>query len=179
MAEEDNFDVDPALAAAMGFSSFGQQPATKKRKHNPHLDAVVDAEPAPVARPSGANATKLGAPAEGATAKQQGKAPKHEHDTIASTPAGSEIAPLPASSAPPAADLSGLDVFVWRRPDGSVGKVLEQMTAQELEALRRGVKNEHGVTVCFLPSFIDPDPWVDLDLPTNATRKIETVELRK
>ncbi|KAI9661263.1 MAG: hypothetical protein M1821_009590 [Bathelium mastoideum] len=178
MAEEDNFDVDPALAAAMGFSSFGQQPATKKRKHNPHLDAVVDAEPAPVARPSGANATKLGVPVGGATAKQ-GKAPKREYDTIASTPAGdSETALLPASSAPTTSS-SDSDFFVWRRPDGSVGKVLEQMTAQELEALRRGVKNEHGVTVCFLPSFIDPDPWVDLDPRTTVTQKIETVELRK
>ncbi|MCJ1235204.1 hypothetical protein MMC14_003171 [Varicellaria rhodocarpa] len=36
-----SFDLDPALAAQMGFASFGAQPSLKKRRYNPSTDAVV------------------------------------------------------------------------------------------------------------------------------------------
>ncbi|MCJ1246749.1 hypothetical protein MMC30_003958 [Trapelia coarctata] len=38
-----NNDIDPALAAQMGFASFGAQPTSKRRKYNPATDAVVSA----------------------------------------------------------------------------------------------------------------------------------------
>ena len=36
-----SFNLDPGLAAQMGFASFGAQPSLKKRKYNPSTDAVV------------------------------------------------------------------------------------------------------------------------------------------
>ena len=59
--DEEDFD-SAAMAAAMGFSSFGG-PASKKRKFNPRADAAVVASPAsavPAPAPSGANTTALG-----------------------------------------------------------------------------------------------------------------------
>ncbi len=62
----DDFEIDPALAASLGFSSFGTQFNTKRRKYN-HNDAVTDA-PVVASKPlgrsknigKGANATRLG-----------------------------------------------------------------------------------------------------------------------
>jgi len=62
----DDFEIDPALAASLGFSSFGAQPNTKRRKYN-HNDAVTDV-PMVASKPlsksknigKGANATRLG-----------------------------------------------------------------------------------------------------------------------
>ena len=62
MAEEnDTFDIDSSLAASLGFSSFGAQPSSKRRKYV-HNDAVVAAPPgAPPARSaSGGNAIPVG-----------------------------------------------------------------------------------------------------------------------
>lgn len=61
--EDEDFDSS-AMAAAMGFSSFGG-PASKKRKFNPRADAafVASSSPsssAPAPAPSGANTTALG-----------------------------------------------------------------------------------------------------------------------
>ena len=59
--DEEDFD-SAAMAAAMGFSSFGG-PASKKRKFNPHADAAVVAfssSGGPAPAPSGANTTALG-----------------------------------------------------------------------------------------------------------------------
>ncbi|UKZ77296.1 hypothetical protein TrVFT333_005016 [Trichoderma virens FT-333] len=59
---------DEAMAQAMGFSSFGAQDRSqKKRKYNPHADAIVGSDSATAqraARPSatGSNSTPLGLP---------------------------------------------------------------------------------------------------------------------
>lgn len=55
-------DVDPEIAAAMGFSSFGTQPSNKKRKYD-HNDAVVDVAigSASKQQSTGANSLQLGA----------------------------------------------------------------------------------------------------------------------
>ncbi|OTB04900.1 hypothetical protein M426DRAFT_11258 [Hypoxylon sp. CI-4A] len=61
---EDEEDTTAAMAQAMGFSSFGAQNPNKRRKFNPHADAVVatDATSAIPLREaaSGSNATPLG-----------------------------------------------------------------------------------------------------------------------
>ncbi|KAK4548762.1 hypothetical protein LTR36_008535 [Oleoguttula mirabilis] len=41
MAEDDGLDIDPAIAEAMGFSGFGMQPSSKKRKFDAN-DTFVD-----------------------------------------------------------------------------------------------------------------------------------------
>ncbi|KAK2016331.1 hypothetical protein LZ32DRAFT_655679 [Colletotrichum eremochloae] len=53
-------EIDPEMAAFMGFASFGTQPAAKKRKYNHRTDAVSSAR-APVAAATGANQTALAA----------------------------------------------------------------------------------------------------------------------
>ncbi|EFQ31160.1 hypothetical protein CGRA01v4_01869 [Colletotrichum graminicola] len=58
-------EIDPEMAAFMGFASFGTQPAAKKRKYNHRTDALSSASgPAghhPVAAATGANQTALAA----------------------------------------------------------------------------------------------------------------------
>ncbi|KAK2004299.1 hypothetical protein LX36DRAFT_650083 [Colletotrichum falcatum] len=62
-------EIDPEMAASMGFASFGTQPAAKKRKYNHRTDAVSSASShaghptarAPVAAVTGANQTALAA----------------------------------------------------------------------------------------------------------------------
>ncbi|KAH8677835.1 hypothetical protein BX600DRAFT_138462 [Xylariales sp. PMI_506] len=59
---DDLADTD-AMARAMGFSTFGTQPANKRRKYNPHTDDAVVAAPTllPIHNQGkGANATPLG-----------------------------------------------------------------------------------------------------------------------
>lgn len=50
MEDDENFEVDPAIAAAMGFSGFGSKP--KKRKYN---DYFVDPSITNAASATGAN----------------------------------------------------------------------------------------------------------------------------
>ncbi|TKA50816.1 hypothetical protein B0A49_11402 [Cryomyces minteri] len=65
MSDTEAIDIDPALAAAMGFSGFGAQPSAKKRKFK-HDDAVVDGVPPKPAKSgvgkkgTGANVMELG-----------------------------------------------------------------------------------------------------------------------
>lgn len=61
----DGLDEADAMAAAMGFSSFGTQPSAKRRKYNPHTDdAFVAASSQPSGQPAnhgkGSNAIPLG-----------------------------------------------------------------------------------------------------------------------
>jgi len=59
MDARDDIDIDPEIAAAMGFSSFGNRLSNKKRKFN-HQDTFVDASK-PNSSRTGANSTQLGA----------------------------------------------------------------------------------------------------------------------
>ena len=55
-------DIDPEIAAAMGFAAFGAQPSTKRRKFT-HDDAIIDGqddETIAAKSGSGANNTALG-----------------------------------------------------------------------------------------------------------------------
>ena len=57
MDARDDIDIDPEIAAAMGFSSFGNQLSNKKRKFN--QDTFMDA-PKPNSSRTGANSMQLG-----------------------------------------------------------------------------------------------------------------------
>ena len=37
-------EIDPSIAAAMGFAGFGTQPKANRRKYNPAIDAVTDVD---------------------------------------------------------------------------------------------------------------------------------------
>ncbi|ETS79383.1 hypothetical protein PFICI_09236 [Pestalotiopsis fici W106-1] len=55
--DDDNTD---AMAAAMGFSSFGAQPSAKRRKFNSNTDSFIDAPSRNTDHGNGANAMPLG-----------------------------------------------------------------------------------------------------------------------
>ncbi|OLN86658.1 hypothetical protein CCHL11_03754 [Colletotrichum chlorophyti] len=58
MADQDPSEIDPEMAAFLGFSSFGTQPAAKKRKYNHRADAATSADAA-AASATGANQIAL------------------------------------------------------------------------------------------------------------------------
>ncbi|KAF2770372.1 hypothetical protein EJ03DRAFT_66664 [Teratosphaeria nubilosa] len=132
MDETGDMDVDPAIAAAMGFSGFGTQPG-KKRKFDAK-DAFVD--------PDAVDASK--------SAKGQVHAKGANNLPLGERKQKSSAAIVDAEHLPPPRqELDGS--FSGRDADGNYS----------LEALRRGIRNEHGDMVYFLPSFI-ADPWQDL-----------------
>ncbi|KZL82925.1 hypothetical protein CI238_12332 [Colletotrichum incanum] len=82
-------EIDPEMAAFMGFASFGTQPAAKKRKYNHRTDAVSSAfaghssARAPVVAATGANQTALAARAPRAPSTETPAAPPTNTDEIA------------------------------------------------------------------------------------------------
>jgi hypothetical protein len=58
MADDSGMDIDPAIAAAMGFSGFGTQKTGKKRKFE--NETFVDPSIGQSAKGEGANAMPLG-----------------------------------------------------------------------------------------------------------------------
>ncbi|KAF9874480.1 hypothetical protein CkaCkLH20_08043 [Colletotrichum karsti] len=67
----DPSDLDPEMAAAMGFSSFGMQPSAKKRKYNNRTDAVASSSSA-----TGANQVALAPRAPPTTTSTSTTAPE-------------------------------------------------------------------------------------------------------
>ena len=138
----DDLSVDPAIAAAMGFTGFGAQPG-KPRKFDPN-DAFVDpslgtGKDAIIEKPSqphgkGANSLPLGA---------RKSVPEQSLPSTTQTEIGADFrtaanagtgVPEPASVTAPA--------------------------VVDPQALRQGFKNDRGDMVYFLPSFIE-DPVSD------------------
>jgi hypothetical protein len=178
---DDDFEVDPEMTAAMGFSSFGAQPNAKKRKYH-HDDAVISLDD-PQGESSGANTTELG------IRKQRddsfsGVSPQTDSTASMSTardasiihPAGasaglsqfiSQAQSLPPRPTPPGSNqnhqistpsASGPTSF----PGGIPKQFFDKLDWKELEALRKGLKDENGDVAYFLPSFIE-DPWAKLE----------------
>jgi hypothetical protein len=161
MDEEDNDDI----AAAMGFASFG---GTKKRKfdHTNLPKAKADA--------SGANSTQLGVRTKKAASAQETETENTPTDHLnqaahAFSSVQPETAPEPAGE-PGLADIIAYAQTLPDKPPGNFPPSGDQFTAEmlsfggpsisraELNALRNGVRNEHGDTAYFLPSFVE-DPW--------------------
>ncbi|KJX98597.1 hypothetical protein TI39_contig402g00016 [Zymoseptoria brevis] len=145
--EEDEFGVDPAIAAAMGFTGFGAKPS-KKRKFDRN-DGFVD--------PS------ISATSSGPQGKGANNTPMGERKSVNSK------TPLPGSVVGvDAAENGGAQVPIRSQPhsDGNAESGATSMTAASagppsLEALRWGVKNDRGDLVVFMPSFLE-DPWARL-----------------
>lgn len=143
----DDLEIDPAIAEAMGFTSFG----SKRRKHAARADdAFVDDSGNQIPASTGANDIPLGArPMPTATkeaTQEQGSAEAN------------------------AAKMTRTEDTQNEQPravEARVGEVQHDNwtpglpTPQELAALRRGVTNARGDMVVFMPSFIE-DPWKGL-----------------
>ena len=163
--EEDDTDI----AAAMGFSSFG---GTKKRKYD------QTNSPKPKVDASGANSTQLGVRTKKPASQGPDGVDVDEATAEISTPAPS--VPQPKNAQKPAA-ATGLAEFLARaqslpekpptaQPSNSLPSQTDpsadhmvsfggpSISKAELNALRFGVRNEHGDTAYFLPNFVE-DPW--------------------
>ncbi|GAB7360782.1 hypothetical protein MBLNU230_g0769t1 [Neophaeotheca triangularis] len=152
MDQDDDFAVDPAIAEAMGFTSFGAQSGTK-RKYNKD-DGYVDPEAKKrlQAQGKGANATPLGVREKHASA---GDVAPAEVESAGSFGAG-------AASLPPRPEVQAEEVAAPTEgrafaTQGGVGETGDPC----LQAFRKGVGNERGDMVYFQPSFIE-DPWKGL-----------------
>lgn len=201
MDGDDEGGIDPAIAAAMGFTGFGAQPS-KRRKYND--GAMVEGqikEPRVQKSGSGANNTSLGirknpnvstedtanftgelvAADETVSAIEQRKPKGKKAKQAAPTglaaflslgrslpnkpppPAPSQSQETPVTSAP----LNSSDAPLTHRPLASPAepgnaRAPEAQTAHDdISAYRRGVRNDRGDMVYFLPSFIE-DPWKSL-----------------
>jgi hypothetical protein len=168
--DEEEEDLD--IAAAMGFASFG---GAKKRKYD------QTSSPKAKVAASGANTAQLGVRSKKTVNEElsDGHVDDVSESTLKSVPAAHQ--PKKAQK-PPAA--SGLADFLARAqtlpekpPDmpetGSTpvdpGPSATEMVSfggpaiskAELNALRFGVRNEHGDTAYFLPNFVE-DPWVNI-----------------
>ncbi|KAH8727923.1 hypothetical protein GQ44DRAFT_648313 [Phaeosphaeriaceae sp. PMI808] len=167
--EEDELDI----AAAMGFSSFG---GTKKRKHDQTSSpkSKVDA--------SGANSTALGARPKKSTDDFPEQSSIEDHAAIDRDVPTPHVAQPKKAQKP--ADPTGLAAFLARaqmlpetpskmeqvnltsrQPEPSNTETISfggpSISKAELNALRFGIKNEHGDTAYFLPNFVE-DPWKPL-----------------
>lgn len=154
MDDDDDFSPDPELAAALGFSSFGAQPSSKRRKYN-NNDAVVDID---AALGNGANSLPLG--------QRPPKSPSNDHisghspdnavavekeENAAEAADGAAVRSVPIESNPAVKSiLQDWDVSI---------QGLRTFTQPELQALREGVRLPGGGTITyFLPSFVE-NPW--------------------
>ncbi|KAL9095427.1 MAG: hypothetical protein Q9165_002298 [Trypethelium subeluteriae] len=157
---DDTFDVDPALAASMGFSSFGLQPVSKKRKYNPALDAVIDPSASVNAKSAAANAGKqLESRPKGSTEQKFGSG---DGGTSTARHSGAALGHADGKHSD-GATISGSSGSSGsgKGAAGYIEKTLEQMTPKDLEALKTGIRNEKGDMVYFLPSFVE-DPWAEV-----------------
>lgn len=155
MEPKSDFEVDPALAAAMGFAGFGTQPSNlpHKRKFASH-DAFVDPH-ITAAASFGTGANIL---------------PTRDLKTVRIVPeAGRQ-----AEGSSLAASRAQSDGGGGEGGEGGVVYAQQQQQQQpvicsgpqkddcpSLELLRYGVRNTKGDMVYFLPSFLE-DPWAGL-----------------
>ncbi|RMY04635.1 hypothetical protein D0867_10290 [Hortaea werneckii] len=133
MVDQDDFEIDPAIAEAMGFSGFGTQPGGKKRKFDGG-DAFAD--PTIKKQTEAQSSSGLAGSARGAN-----NTPLGQRSALSGLKNVAPTSEAHANRSPLRGEASG---------------------QQDLQALRSGVKNERGDTAHFLPSFIE-DPWKGLE----------------
>lgn len=139
MSVDDDLQIDPAIAEAMGFSGFGGQ-FSKKRKHDMN-DTFVDPDLTSKTKTvkgrsagKGANTLPLGSRKPGNV--EPGTSIKHDEG-----------------------DASGAGTVHGTLTEAS--GVGSDSGKADLHALRNGVVNERGDMVYFKPSFLE-DPWKGL-----------------
>ena len=141
----DDLEIDPAIAEAMGFTSFG----SKRRKHAARADdAFVDDSGNQIPASTGANGIPLGARAVPSATKEAIQEQGNTQHNAASTTRVEDT----QNAQPRATEVGDVQEDNWTPGFPA---------AQELAALRRGVKNARGDMVVFMPSFIE-DPWKGL-----------------
>lgn len=133
--DSDDFEIDPAIAAAMGFSNFGSA-SNKKRKFNDN-DGFVDPDIAK-GGPQGTSANNL--------------------------PIG-ERKPTVRAAESVATSSSSTSQVPFRTEQPKQMESMAHETDSDgkptLQALKNGIRNEKGDLAIFLPSFIE-DPWKGL-----------------
>jgi hypothetical protein len=149
----DDLEIDPAIAEAMGFTSFG----SKRRKHAARADdAFVDDSGIQIPASTGANDIPLGArPIPSATTekvKEQGSTEGAAASTVGVVDRSTEQPREVEARVEEVQEVQEVQVDNWT-PGFP--------TPQELSTLRRGVRNARGDMVVFMPSFIE-DPWKGL-----------------
>ncbi|KAH0367325.1 hypothetical protein KCU65_g4771, partial [Aureobasidium melanogenum] len=138
----DDLEIDPAIAEAMGFTSFG----SKRRKHAARADdAFIDDSGNQIPASTGANDIPLGTRMAASETKEKAQEQGNTEDNVASTTIGEGVQEEQERVGETQADN-------WTPGFPN---------PQELAALRRGVKNARGDMVVFMPSFIE-DPWKGL-----------------
>ncbi|KAG9682899.1 hypothetical protein KCU95_g16747, partial [Aureobasidium melanogenum] len=136
----DNLEIDPAIAEAMGFTSFG----SKRRKHAARADdAFIDDSGKHIPASTGANDIPLGTRAAPSETKEKVQEQGNSGDSAATRGEGMQEEQ---------AEVGEVQADNWTPGFPA---------PQELAALRRGIKNARGDMVVFLPSFIE-DPWKGL-----------------
>ena len=139
MADDEDVELDPAIAEAMGFSGFGAQPG-KKRKLNSTV-AIT-----------GRNSQPLG--------KQGNRKPQTGPSGDAMTSLKPKISSISADVVQAgSADSTTQDSASMGQP--AMAANINDNDKNNLRALAAGVRNENGDMVYFLPSFIE-DPWARL-----------------
>lgn len=133
MDADEDFDIDPAIAAAMGFGTFGAQ-KSQKRKFNAN-DGFVDPS---VGKPEAAHGT-------GANSM-----PMQDRKEKPARVVSQDAPKLIASASSSHAQKSSLAAYDPQTQD-----------SPSLEALKFGVRNIRGDMVYFSKSFLE-DPWAGL-----------------
>jgi hypothetical protein len=171
---DEDFEIDPEMTAAMGFSSFGSQPNAKKRKYY-NDDAVVSIDD-PRAK-TGSNMIELGIrkqrddsyPEVSPQTSSTVAIPSVVRDDSVKHPAGasadlsqfiSHAQSLPPRPTPPGNSKTRQTpttppMKTTSFPGGIPKGFFDKLDWKELEALRKGVKDENGDVAYFLPSFIE------------------------
>jgi hypothetical protein len=146
---DDDLEIDPAMAEAMGFTSFG----SKRRKHTARNDdAFVDDSHL---ASTGANNMPLGTRAAAVADKPQTQQQaKTDIELAWTTAARPEVAEQQEEKEQQDSTTLVETTAETIGNDWTAGLP----SPQELAALRRGIRNARGDMVVFMPSFID-DPW--------------------
>lgn len=173
----DDIEIDPAIAEAMGFSSFG---GTKRRKFN-HDAATIDPD-ITKPHPSGANTAPLGSRSNidhGIDLPQRSEYSNYQ-DPGRSMPPQTYQQVFDLAKRPPKPEKSpathkprDFEKSIESQnaetnspttafPTGVPKGFFDKLTWKELEQFRKGVKDENGDIAYFLPSFIE-DPWAKLE----------------
>lgn len=148
MAENEESEIDPAIAEAMGFAGFGMQPG-KKRKLNADM-AFVDSK---AATPQQQTKGKEGI-VSGSTNLANAKPASSQTIALGK----SQSTPL-EQTRPSQQSTSGISAGVI---DTATPSEIDGNDEQSLRALANGVRNKNGDMVYFMPNFLE-DPWRKLE----------------
>ena len=140
-------EVDEGMASMMGFSGFGSKPNKKRKidRGEAFVDPDIGRKPdSKRAHGTGANALPTG---NGKTSKPQQREGSADRLVVRSA--------TDATTAQNPSEVSGSSSSILE------GKTSDGNHRTNLNALRHGVVNGHGVVAYFLPSFLE-DPWKGL-----------------